>query len=170
VECFVANESNDLYEAPISGEQPTSSPPGPLSKPGLRHGRSMPAWSLVSIGVAAGLVIGIGSTLVVGSVDFSESPFTAAVDNCGISEGSSAVIGDEGASLDLDHQGADESTGISLNALVCVLSELEAPDSVVAEMNQTRALDGRQSAKWDGIHASWGYHPDSGLDVVLGLS
>jgi hypothetical protein len=166
----VANESNDPYETPITGEQPAPSPPGPPAKPRMRHDRSMPAWSLISIGVAAGLVAGIGSTLVVMSVDFSESPFAVAVENCGISEGSSAVIGDDGASLDLNHQGADESSGISINALVCVLSELEAPDSVVAEMNQTRALDGRQSAEWDGIHASWGYHPDSGLDVVLSLS
>jgi hypothetical protein len=26
---------------------------------------------------------------------------------------------------------------------------------------------GRQEASWDGIEASWSYHPDNGLDLVL---
>lgn len=51
----------------------------------------------------------------------------------------------------------------------CVLNALEAPDGIVAQMERTTALDGRQSASWDGITASWSYHPDRGLDIVFSL-
>ncbi|KOX10282.1 hypothetical protein ADL05_25220 [Nocardiopsis sp. NRRL B-16309] len=108
--------------------------------------------------------------MLVTTLDFSGHHFEAAVDECGITAGAWARIGDDGESLSLDHRGDDESSGISVEFLVCILAELEAPDSVIEEMSQTRALDGRQSADWDGIHASWAYHPDTGLDVVLSRS
>lgn len=165
----MSNESNHPYEAPNPVEEPVPAPAEPTAKPDLPRHRPQSSLLLVLMGAVAGLVVGIGSTLAVGGLDFSGSPFEAAVENCGIREGVSVLIGDDGASLNLDHQGAEESSGISLDSLVCILEELEAPDSVVAEMSQTRALDGRQSADWDGIHASWSYHPDSGLDIVLSL-
>jgi hypothetical protein len=34
-------------------------------------------------------------------------------------------------------------------------------------MEKTRALDGRQTASWSFIEASWTYHPDNGLDVII---
>ncbi|WP_150240950.1 hypothetical protein [Nocardiopsis quinghaiensis] len=104
------------------------------------------------------------------SLNFSGSPFEGALDACGLKEGTSARIGDEGRSLDLDHQGQDESSGLQIASLHCVLDELEAPDSVISQMEQTRALDGRQEGDWNGIEASWNYHPDTGLDVLLALS
>ncbi|WP_269142641.1 hypothetical protein [Georgenia yuyongxinii] len=36
-------------------------------------------------------------------------------------------------------------------------------------MTSTRALDGRQTAEWDGVVATWSFHPDDGLDVILEL-
>lgn len=32
------------------------------------------------------------------------------------------------------------------------------------------ALEGRQDAEWDNYSASWGYHPDSGLDIVVEIN
>ncbi|WP_133741587.1 hypothetical protein [Actinorugispora endophytica] len=96
--------------------------------------------------------------------------FTAAVEECGLDyESSAAQIGDEGASLALDHQGEDDISGLSHTGLHCVLGALDVPDSVTAQMEGTTAMDGRQSASWDGITASWSYHPDRGLDVVFSL-
>jgi hypothetical protein len=43
------------------------------------------------------------------------------------------------------------------------------PDSIDSRIGSKRALDGRQTATWDGFSASWGYHPDSGLDIVIDL-
>ncbi|QUX31114.1 hypothetical protein KGD83_11840 [Nocardiopsis akebiae] len=103
------------------------------------------------------------------SADFSGNPFEGAVEVCGLYNRPTASIGDEGRSLDLDNRGATDSAGISVAELHCVLDELEAPDSVVSQMEQTRALDGRQSAEWNGIQASWAYHPDTGLDVLLSV-
>jgi hypothetical protein len=34
-------------------------------------------------------------------------------------------------------------------------------------MDNTRALDGMQTASWGNYEASWTYHPDEGLDVVV---
>jgi hypothetical protein len=34
-------------------------------------------------------------------------------------------------------------------------------------MDQTRALDGRQTDAWAAFEASRTYHPDDGLDVLI---
>jgi hypothetical protein len=34
-------------------------------------------------------------------------------------------------------------------------------------MEQTRALDGRQQDTWGGYTASWSYHPDSGMELIV---
>lgn len=44
-----------------------------------------------------------------------------------------------------------------------------APTSVVELMYSTRSRDGWQSAEWDDVSASWGYHPDDGLDIIFEL-
>ena len=44
------------------------------------------------------------------------------------------------------------------------------PDAVVSQMDSTTSLQGRQTASWDGTDASWTYHPDNGLDLILTLS
>jgi PASTA domain len=81
-----------------------------------------------------------------------------------------AAVGDEGASLDLDMEGDDYGSGdLDYANVACVLNELEIPDSVMSKMGATRSLDGRQSEDWNGIEATWTYHPDDGLDVILEL-
>ena len=76
-------------------------------------------------------------------------------------------IGDEGKSLLLDTQGSDDATGLNMTQLDCILIRLETPDSTRSLIDSTRALDGRQEAKWDSITATWSYHPDSGLNMVI---
>ncbi|NYE48051.1 hypothetical protein HDA32_003171 [Spinactinospora alkalitolerans] len=97
------------------------------------------------------------------------STFEDAVDECGLGYSSGADIGDEGASLVIDHRGQDETGGLSYAQLDCVTNAVDAPDHVTAHMENTTAMDGRQSASWDGITASWSYHPDRGLDIVFSL-
>lgn len=58
-------------------------------------------------------------------------------------------------------------TGLSAEDMACVLSAVSVPDSVVSQMDATRALDGMQKASWDKFSASWTYHPDNGLNVIL---
>ena len=48
-----------------------------------------------------------------------------------------------------------------------IIVEIGLPDSLLAEMGETRALDGRQTAEYDDVSVSWSYHPDSGLEVMF---
>ena len=92
-----------------------------------------------------------------------------AVDDCkqlGLSS-PYVTVHDEGRSLTVDQEGEDETSGASIDELVCVLAAAGVPDSVVARMEVTRALDGMQTAEWDGITATWTYHPDSGMNLIL---
>lgn len=70
--------------------------------------------------------------------------------------------------LIIDTEGDDVGSGTATGYdLSCVLGELGTPDSVIAQMEATRALDGMQFAEWDGFEASWTYHPDDGLDLII---
>lgn len=93
-----------------------------------------------------------------------------AVDACGVTVNKYAIVGDEGRSLQLDSPGADQEFGVSTAQVACVLSALDVPDSVLARMEATRALDGMQQAEWEDFNATWTYHPDDGLDVIVEVS
>jgi hypothetical protein len=80
------------------------------------------------------------------------------------------AVGDDGSSLELDMEGDDYGSGeLSFTNVACALEELDIPDSVMSKMDSTRSLDGRVTEDWDGIEATWTYHPDDGLDVILEL-
>lgn len=104
-----------------------------------------------------------------GSIEEKPTKLEQAVADCDeMGLGSDYVtLGDEGRSLTADHQGDEDAAGASLEELVCVLAMSDVPDSVIAQMEQTRALDGMQSAEWDGLTATWTYHPDNGMDLIL---
>jgi len=88
-----------------------------------------------------------------------------AADRCG-----AGGVGDSGSSIDLDMEGDDAFSGdLTISDVTCVLDELGVPDSVMSKMEATRSLDGRQTEDWGGIEATWTYHPDDGLDVILEL-
>lgn len=87
-----------------------------------------------------------------------------AADACGMgSQTNGFDIADEGRTVILDNG----LTEVSADDIWCMLDELDAPASVQALMESTRALDGRQTDEWDTFTASWTYHPDDGLDVIL---
>lgn len=82
---------------------------------------------------------------------------------CGAGE-----LADDDKTLVLDMAGKDPGTGsLTVDNVMCVLKLLEMPSYVQAEMQTTRALDGRQSQSWGIFEASWKYHPDDGLDVIV---
>ena len=57
--------------------------------------------------------------------------------------------------------------GDELEDVVCVFVSVDMPDSVVARIDATLALDGMQSSEWDDYTATWTYHPDNGLFIVV---
>lgn len=81
-----------------------------------------------------------------------------------------ANVGDEGNSLILRGAGEDdpeEDRAAALLSLVCIVDEVDVPDSVMARLDATRALDGTQSATFDSYEATWSYHPQSGINFVV---
>ena len=103
-----------------------------------------------------------------GDADGGLTALEAAVADCDADTGAFS-LGDEGTSLVMD--GVDD-TAIraqlkSLTAMACVLGSIDAPDTVIPLMTGTTALQGRQETTWDGYAASWTYHPDNGLDVII---
>jgi len=54
-----------------------------------------------------------------------------------------------------------------VEAVEVILDRLDAPSAVLAKMHRTRALDGTQEHTWGDFTASWTYHPDDGLNVVI---
>ncbi len=66
--------------------------------------------------------------------------------------------------------GEEDASGLNASEVVCSLSSLDVPTAVLQQMAATRALDGRQEASWGTDTASWSYHPDQGLDVIVTTS
>lgn len=52
--------------------------------------------------------------------------------------------------------------------VACLTVELDTPEYIVAQIEGTTAMMGRQSEEdTDGITYDWSYHPDNGLDMVI---
>ncbi len=73
---------------------------------------------------------------------------------------------DDGATLIINGDGHEE-LGASTEVIEEALSALDTPDAVVERIYQTRALDGMQDATWGDFRATWNYHPDDGLDIII---
>lgn len=133
--------------------------------------------------VAAFAVLGVlwavfgGTTAVTGAAaaDPDAAPVLSALEQASV-ECFAGEIHAEGDTvtliLDMAVTGFDGSlnydTGdASLDEVTCVLGELDAPTNVTARMDSTRALDGMQDAEWGKFEASWTYHPDDGLDLII---
>jgi hypothetical protein len=80
------------------------------------------------------------------------------------------VVADGDHTLTVDTRGEEDATGASLDELSCILDHLAAPEAVRAHMEQTRALDGRQQDSWGTLTASWIYHPDTGMELIVRMA
>ncbi|HTL40542.1 MAG TPA: hypothetical protein VL294_03635 [Pseudolysinimonas sp.] len=90
-----------------------------------------------------------------------------AIKGCGLD---SSVVQDDGRSAFLDNKGNDFGSGdLTVDDLVCVLNAIDTPDAVINHMANTRSLDGTQSDSWGDFAATWTYHPDNGLDIIIKL-
>jgi hypothetical protein len=123
----------------------------------------------ITIGVVASADDPESSDGVAASGD--QTRLEASREECGLLVSAGARLGDDGHTLALNMRGEDDYTNsnaqLPMADIICVLTALDMPDSTFDLMSQTRSLDGIQSDNWDGLEASWSYHPDSGLDIVL---
>lgn len=95
------------------------------------------------------------------------SRLEAAFAECGMADQIGARITDGGHTVILDQKGDEDGAGLDITEIGCFLYAVDMPDAITAQMDSTRALDGRQSDEFDGITVSWSYHPDTGIDIVF---
>lgn len=86
---------------------------------------------------------------------------------CGIVSSKYATLGDNGYTLTMRGRPKYSELGMTPQEISCVLDAANTPDSVVGQMDSTRALDGMQKASWDKFSASWTFHPDDGAKIIL---
>ena len=154
--------------APTVAAAPSAPAPLPASPPAF----SPREIRVGAVSLAIGLVAGVVGSLLVASVAggvgsiAAGSPMADAAATCEVETNPWITVGDEGRSISMQSEG-EEAAGANFEDLACVLLELDTPDSVINRIDSTRALDGRQTGTWEDFSASWGYHPDNGLDIVI---
>lgn len=74
---------------------------------------------------------------------------------------------DAGHTLHMQTETVDPVNSMSAADFTCLAQNLQMPSRVSDEISRTTSLMGLQSDQWDGIKASWTYHPDNGLDLIL---
>lgn len=127
-------------------------------------------WMAVGV-LAAVVLVAVAAVLVLKPTGASApaAPVLAqAFKDCGF-EGHPhwATLGDGGRTLTLDTDGKKDFEGAQWSDVECVRRATGMPDSVVTDIEETRALDGRQEASWGVFTASWRYHPDPGLKITF---
>ena len=123
---------------------------------------------IVAAVAGAAVVVAAGAFLLGTS---GPTPLQEAHDTCfpNLSIGNGASIDDDGKGMFIDMEGEEEYSGASYFDIVCVLAVLDVPPSVQSQMDNTTSLMGVQNASWDGLSASWTYHPDRGLDINFSM-
>lgn len=92
----------------------------------------------------------------------AQAALVAAVDACE-SSGSPYVTADEGG-LVMEGNG-NESAGAPTSTILCILEELNIPDTIVSRISNTNSTMGLVEGSWGDYDASWSYHPDNGLFI-----
>jgi len=78
-----------------------------------------------------------------------------------------AEVQDDGQTLVLRGYGTDVPFQLSFEELKCFFMAVAMPQYIQEEMLRTRPIDGTVRATFATITASWTYHPDDGLFVIL---
>jgi hypothetical protein len=94
-----------------------------------------------------------------------QASLVAAVDSC---NSSSYISVDEGG-LVMESRG-DESAGAPVSDIMCVLTALDIPESVVTRISNTNSTMGLVEGSWGDYEATWSYHPDNGLFIHVVVS
>lgn len=157
---------------PYQGPQPPHGPGFPPAPQFYNPAAAKPSKKLLWIGLGSGFAAGVLLSVLVGSIASAvgaagSQSFQKAADSCNAAHTSGVSVGDKGSSITIDTKGADDTSGASMDDAACILNALSVPDSVISQMDSTRALDGRQSATWADVNASWTYHPDTGVKIIL---
>lgn len=118
-----------------------------------------------------GASVGAGVLLLAAGIFVSTSPtaLERAYEACNLEATFGASLDDDGKGLFIDMMGEEEFIGADYDDIMCAVDNLEMSPSIKSQMANTSSLMGLQNASWDGISASWTYHPDRGLDINLSI-
>lgn len=147
---------------PMPTYDPGMPPPAPQQKFWLIVGGSIAALILILV-IVVSVVSGVAENK-------KNAVIKNAVESCGVLDKTGFKLGDSDRTLTIDSKGEDDLVGAELADAGCVLKALSITDKAMSHMSTTRAMDGRQTATWEGIDAAWSYHPDSGLDMTVSIS
>ena len=152
---------------PLPGEQPgvdvRVGTEGPVFPGAVTKGKNKTLIISLSAGAAA---LALGALLV---SSLAPTPLERAVEACNIESASGVAIDDDGRGLFIDMRGEEDFSGARYADIECVIDELDMSPTVRSQMANTSSLMGVQTGSWDGINASWTYHPDRGLDISFKL-
>lgn len=127
---------------------------------------TLAAVAVLAVGAAAFLYLGGLDRLRAGAADagLTDSVLKQAWLNCG----QAGQLADSDTTLVLDLSGRAANSGpVGQASFECYLRELKTPTYVIEQIGNTRAMDGQMKATWAGLEASWTYHPDQGLNLVI---
>lgn len=125
-------------------------------------------------GVRYGIAVALSVLTLAGCARAPEVPsppsLTGAVEACHLESNEFVHLGDDGQTLTFEAQPGDFFEGAGKLAdekRDCLFSRLNVPDSIIQKMLATRAIDGMVSDEWDSFEATWTFHPDNGLRVII---
>ena len=131
-----------------------------------RKKRSHRGLVMFLLGFLVAIVLVLGAAVALYYLRFAGTQsFSSALDTCHAS-GSYVRLAADKSSLTLQAEN-ESGRGLSAPVFLCVLDELDAPASMRQRMLLTRAIDGTQEEQWGLYRATWTYHPDQGLNVVI---
>jgi hypothetical protein len=81
--------------------------------------------------------------------------------------GSGTRLADGDRTLIVEGAGKDNPSGLSASAIICIFGAVGMPTAVSERVESTRALDGQVEDSWPGYRATWTYHPDAGLNMIV---
>ncbi len=147
---------------------------GPIVPPEMLRKRRKKSWIAPAAGgLVAGIVLGlvIGVSVAGGGLGGSaltQKAIDQAVETCAM-EAEGYTVMEDGTAVELDTKGTDlyDDGTRDYAAYACMLDELGVPEITQQKIERTRALDGTQIDSWDDLQASWSYHPDTGINVLI---
>lgn len=119
-------------------------------------------------GAAASFVLVVAFVVLLGAGSLLPTKLESAVESCSLERNLYLTLDNDGRGLYLDGDG-DENPGMNNSEIVCVLTQLEVPNSILSRMSNTTALMGQQSGSWGGMTVLWSYHPSNGLNISLAI-
>ena len=151
----------DAEPVTLSSVMPASKPPS-----------TTPRWVVPVIAGMAVLLVAAGVSLYLATRHFgpaaspAASPTSTPIRDAYFGCGQVGEVSDQDHTIVLDTLGGNltKATAADVN---CILQHLGAPNAIYETMLKTRAIDGRQRGQWSTFEASWTYHPDHGLNVII---